>query len=146
MEVSGQLHTLAALPSTPPRERAPGTHWLGSWVVPKATLGMAGKIKISYPCSGIKPWFLSCPVHSPLLYQLSYPISWSLYGKKIFCDVKRFTVNCVLHSSEVLLLFLGVWIWKGLEKYESINLSWYLHPACVLAVCWVTLSVQYPLY
>jgi hypothetical protein len=35
MEVSGQLHALAALP---PRERASGTHWIGDWVGPRAVL------------------------------------------------------------------------------------------------------------
>jgi hypothetical protein len=35
MEVSGQLHAPAALP---PRERDPGTHWIGGWVGPRAVL------------------------------------------------------------------------------------------------------------
>jgi len=37
MEVSGKLHALAALP---PGEspKAPGTHWIGGWVCPKAGL------------------------------------------------------------------------------------------------------------
>jgi hypothetical protein len=35
MEVSGHLHTLAALH---PRERAPATHWIGGWVGPRAGL------------------------------------------------------------------------------------------------------------
>jgi hypothetical protein len=38
MEVSGQLHAPAALP---PRERAPGTHWIGGWVGPRAVLDIA---------------------------------------------------------------------------------------------------------
>jgi hypothetical protein len=33
MEVSGQFHVLAALP---PGEIAPGTHWIGGWVGPRA--------------------------------------------------------------------------------------------------------------
>jgi hypothetical protein len=43
MEVSGQLHTTAALP---PRERAPGTHWIGGWVVPRAVLDAVVNRKI----------------------------------------------------------------------------------------------------
>jgi hypothetical protein len=43
MEVSGQLHTPAALP---PRERAPGTHWIGGWVGPGAILDAVVKRKI----------------------------------------------------------------------------------------------------
>jgi hypothetical protein len=35
LEVSGQLHALAALP---PGERAPGTHWIRGWVGPRAGL------------------------------------------------------------------------------------------------------------
>jgi hypothetical protein len=34
MEVSGQLHALATLP----RKKAPGTHWIGGWVGPRAVL------------------------------------------------------------------------------------------------------------
>jgi len=34
MEVSGKLHAPAALPS----ERAPGYHWIGGWVGPRAVL------------------------------------------------------------------------------------------------------------
>jgi hypothetical protein len=43
MEVSGQLHAPAALT---PRERAPGTHWIGGWVGPRAVLDAVVKRKI----------------------------------------------------------------------------------------------------
>jgi hypothetical protein len=43
MEVSGQLHALAALP---PRETAPDTHWIGGWVGPRAVLDVVVKRKI----------------------------------------------------------------------------------------------------
>jgi len=43
MEGSGQLHALAALP---PKERACGTHWMGGWVDPRASLDMVLKRKI----------------------------------------------------------------------------------------------------
>jgi hypothetical protein len=39
MEVSGQLHTPAALPLG---ERAPGSHWIQGWVGPRADLEAAG--------------------------------------------------------------------------------------------------------
>jgi hypothetical protein len=42
MEVSGQLHAAAALP----RERAPGTHWIGGWLGPRAVLDPVVKRKI----------------------------------------------------------------------------------------------------
>jgi hypothetical protein len=35
LEMSGQLHAPATLR---PRERAPGTHWIGGWVGPRAGL------------------------------------------------------------------------------------------------------------
>jgi hypothetical protein len=47
MEVSGQFHTPAALL---PRERAPGTHWIGGWVGPRASLDTVVKRKIPSPC------------------------------------------------------------------------------------------------
>jgi hypothetical protein len=43
MEVSSQLHAQAALP---PRKRAPGTHWIGGWVGPRAGLEAVVKRKI----------------------------------------------------------------------------------------------------
>jgi hypothetical protein len=42
MEVSGHLHAPAALP----RERAPGTHWIGGWVCSRAVLDAVVKRKI----------------------------------------------------------------------------------------------------
>jgi hypothetical protein len=45
MEVSGQLHAPVALP---PRERAPGTHWIGGWVGPRAVLDAVVQRKISF--------------------------------------------------------------------------------------------------
>jgi hypothetical protein len=45
MEVSGQLHAPASLP----QERAPGTHWIGGWVDPRAVLDAVVKSKIPSP-------------------------------------------------------------------------------------------------
>jgi hypothetical protein len=46
MEVSGQLHALAALP---PRDKAPGTHWIGGWLGSRAVLDAVVKRKIPSP-------------------------------------------------------------------------------------------------
>jgi hypothetical protein len=46
MEVSGQLHGPAALPS---RERAPDTDWIGGWVGPRASPDAVVKRKIPSP-------------------------------------------------------------------------------------------------
>jgi len=57
MEVSGQLHVLAALPCG---ERAPGTYWMGGWVgFSRADVDVAGERKI--PRQKSNP---SCPIHS----------------------------------------------------------------------------------
>jgi len=52
MEVSGQLHGPAALPS---RERAPDTDWIGGRVVPRAGLYAVMKRKSSSPCKDLNP-------------------------------------------------------------------------------------------
>jgi hypothetical protein len=44
--MSGQLHDPAALP---PEIRAPGTHWIGGWVGPRAVLDAVVKRKIPSP-------------------------------------------------------------------------------------------------
>jgi hypothetical protein len=51
MEVSGQLHAPAALP---PKKRAPGTHWIGYWVGPSASLDR-GEEKNSQPLPAFEP-------------------------------------------------------------------------------------------
>jgi hypothetical protein len=51
MEVSDQLHAPSALP---PR-KAPGTHWIGGWVGPRADLDAVGKRKIPSPCRDSNP-------------------------------------------------------------------------------------------
>jgi hypothetical protein len=53
-----------------PGERAPGTHWIGGWVGPRAGLDAPEKRKISCPCRESKP---SSEPRSLSLYRLSYP-------------------------------------------------------------------------
>jgi hypothetical protein len=50
-----------------PRERAPGTHWTGGWVGPRAVLDAVAKRKI--PSSRRES---NRPARSPALYRLSY--------------------------------------------------------------------------
>jgi hypothetical protein len=52
MEVSGQLHASAALP---PREIAPGTHWIGGWVGPKAVVDAVVERQVPSPCRESNP-------------------------------------------------------------------------------------------
>jgi hypothetical protein len=57
-------------------ESAPGTHWIGGWVGPKAALDAANKKK-SVPFR--EPQILGPPARSSSLLQVSYP--GSLYQK-----------------------------------------------------------------
>jgi hypothetical protein len=56
-----------------PRKRAIGTHWIGSWVGPRAGLDAMEKRKISFSCRRSNP---GRPARSPSLYRLSYPGSY----------------------------------------------------------------------
>jgi hypothetical protein len=50
-----------------PGERAPGTHWIGGWVVPRASLDDVEKRKFMIlPGLELRP--LTCPACSQLLY------------------------------------------------------------------------------
>jgi hypothetical protein len=48
-----------------PRETAPGTHWIGGWVGPRAGLDAVVKRKIPSPCQDSNP---NHPAHSSVLY------------------------------------------------------------------------------
>jgi len=53
MEVSGQLHAPVALPSV---KGPPSTHWLGSWVGPKAVRSGGGDQEKKFlPLLGMEP-------------------------------------------------------------------------------------------
>jgi hypothetical protein len=60
-----------------PGENAPGTHWIGGWMDPRAGLDDVEKRKfLILPGLELRP--LGHPAHSQLLFQLCYPCSiWS---------------------------------------------------------------------
>jgi hypothetical protein len=61
--MSGQLH---------PRERAPGTHWIGGWVGPRVGLDDVKNRKfLTLPGLEFRP--IGRPARNQLLYQLPYP-------------------------------------------------------------------------
>jgi len=76
--IGGVLHTFLSLAldrgewsasrpgSFNPRERAPGTHWIGGWVGPRAGLNAVVKWKISSPAEAQT---LDHPAHSTALYR-----------------------------------------------------------------------------
>jgi hypothetical protein len=56
-------------------ERAPGTHWIGGWMGPRAGLDDVEKRKLLI-LPGIELRPLGRPARSQSLYRLSYPGSW----------------------------------------------------------------------
>jgi hypothetical protein len=56
-------------PRFTPRERTPGTNWVGGWVGPRAGLDAGARIKVLYPCQGSNP---DRPACSQTLHRLSY--------------------------------------------------------------------------
>jgi hypothetical protein len=60
-----------------PGEKAPGTHWIGGWVGPRAGLDYMEKWKILTP-PGLEFRPLSRPASSQSLYRLRYPGSGSI--------------------------------------------------------------------
>jgi hypothetical protein len=62
MEVSGQIHALAALI---PKEKAPGTHWIGGWVDPRAVPDAVVKKKIPSSCRESNP---TTPIVQPVAH------------------------------------------------------------------------------
>jgi hypothetical protein len=87
MGVSGQHHASATLY---PGERTPGTHWLGSWVGPRAGLNAEARGKIL--CRGSNP---GRPIRSQALYWLNYPGSSreSIRPNISGCSFREFTLQ-----------------------------------------------------
>jgi hypothetical protein len=124
MEVSGQLHAPAALPS---EERAPGIHWIGGWMGSKAGLGDVEKWKF-FMLPGLELHPLHRQAHSQSLYRLRYHGSYHLKGF-------------------VLLFFLYIYIYIYMYKifrfvvnfhaqmWFKKDFSWSFVSLCLLASC-----------
>jgi hypothetical protein len=70
LEVSGQLHAVAALP----RVKAPGIHWIGGWVDIRVGLDDVEKRKfLTVP--GLELRSLGRPARSQSLYRLRYSVT-----------------------------------------------------------------------
>jgi hypothetical protein len=74
LEVSGQLHAPAALPS---RKEPPGIHWIGGWVGPRGGLDDVEKRKF-FILPGLEVRPLCRPAPSQSQYRLRYPGSYSM--------------------------------------------------------------------
>jgi hypothetical protein len=57
-----------------PRQRAPGTHWIGGWVDPRSGLDAVEKRKFLF-LSGLELRPFGRPAGSQSLYRLRYPSS-----------------------------------------------------------------------
>jgi hypothetical protein len=69
--VSGQLHSRPLYPG----ERAPGNHWIGGWVDPRADLDYVEKRKfLTLPGLELQP--LGRPANSQSLYRLCILAPW----------------------------------------------------------------------
>jgi hypothetical protein len=79
------------LPLYPPGERAPGTHWIGSWVDPSVGLDAVEKRK-KFALPGIEPG-----PSSPSLYGLSYPNS----GNYRDITKNRHVNSCLLKRASI---------------------------------------------
>jgi hypothetical protein len=69
-----------------PGERAPGNHWRGGWVSPRADLDAVEKRKTSCPCRELNPGSPAC---SPSLYWLSCPGSYPMGTGALSPGIKR---------------------------------------------------------
>jgi hypothetical protein len=90
--MSGQLHTLAALP---PGERAPGTHWIGGSVGLRDGLDVVEK-RIFLTLLGLELRPLGRPARSQSLYRLRYRSSYGhlcTNNNNIINNNKRITIN-----------------------------------------------------
>jgi hypothetical protein len=73
------------------RERAPGTHWIGGWVGPRAGLNAVVKRKIPSPQQKSNPRTPIVQARSPVLYRLSYHalfmfgMRWKMLQRRILC-------------------------------------------------------------
>jgi hypothetical protein len=67
--MSGQFHAPAHLP---PRERGPGTHWIGGWEGPRTGLDDVERRKI-FTVPGLEHHLLGRPARSQSLYWLRFP-------------------------------------------------------------------------
>jgi hypothetical protein len=110
--VSGQIHVPAALlPGN--GERAPGTHWIGGWVDPRAGMDDVERRKfLTLPGLELRP--IGLPARNQSLYRLRYPGSsaaWYISNTtvvntvRVAPDITRFETVVVLVPSELTQRF-----------------------------------------
>jgi hypothetical protein len=94
MEVRGQVHAPAALP---PRERSPGTHWIGGWVGPSAFLDAMVRRKTSSPCRESSP---RTPIVQPVAQRYTDWAITALAASQCIPNSRRISVSTLICPSE----------------------------------------------
>jgi hypothetical protein len=69
-----------------PRERAPGTHWIGGWVGPGAVMVMVVKRKIPSPCRESNP---RTPIVQPIAQCYTAMLAFTLENQSYIFKLKR---------------------------------------------------------
>jgi hypothetical protein len=113
-----------------PGERAPGTHWIGDWVDPRAGLDDVEKRKfLILPGLELRP--LGRPVRSQSLYRLRYPGSYLYQSTIHILSLEESTKSRsqwprgLRHEPSSPAQTLGSWVRIPLEAWMS---------ACVYSV------------
>jgi hypothetical protein len=101
------------LPLYPPAERAPVKHWIGVWVGPRVGLNATEKRKILH-CRELNP---GNPSRSPLLYRLSYTVSFPYTSPPNLYTVFRINWTCATCTANHMLSDLMLLIHES-TKYE----------------------------
>jgi hypothetical protein len=100
-------------PRFAPRERTPGTHWIGGWVDPRAGLDAGARRKILCPCRRSNS---DRPARSQILYRLSYR------GSGLNVPIK-ITESCDSECIRILYLFFEG---SSVKKNCNILIQWEL--------------------
>jgi hypothetical protein len=120
-----------------PRERAPGTHWIGGRVGPRAGLDDVEEIKfLTLP--GLELWPLGRPACSQSIYWLHYP--GSITNEAVAYDITLLSVNPLLETFKCLNKHLWNLVYHGTWP----DLNGILHkslPSVCLSVCMCILPI-----
>jgi hypothetical protein len=115
-------------------ERTPGTHWIGSWMGPRAGLDGGARRKILCPFRGSKP---DRPARSQTLYCLSCCLySHKLWAKYAYCAKIEYIIQYLMNQT---------FIWKRMDftplyisTNSCTNIKWSNVGELPLLFCWAS--------
>jgi hypothetical protein len=103
-----------------PRETTPGTHWIGGWVGPRASLGAVWKRKIHRLRRYSNPDY---PIVQPLRRGISWLAEWLLASQDGFCSMELWLLlllsSLITVSFSLVLLPLNQWCTQPLRLQTS---------------------------